>query len=511
MELVNLFLELTRGCSIPAGTVLMISSLTHLADTGLSAYAADLSDAAAKIDRIFQGGIVVLPGLIFPPGEIRDPVLCKELFDVLTWSKKVAKIVKGGQTVMDSCFGELVGLLTGAGVGGGQVAYGGRHRLPAELGSSTTVKWDTRGQTGLPFGVGPLATSAIVDVLNKMSQDLYRALGTRQLHVAGLFGATKQIRLGKNIVVIGASHAKRLHAVFKEDGEMTTFIEAPSFRLLQKDVAALTDTIQEEVGDELSDKVLVINAFDNSYFVAKTEDGHFIPPRKDSSGRYHVDGEIACAPQETAKQMLINSFPLLRKFAAIPKIVLVPVPRYLYAPCCTDIEHVPNLENEDHVEKMLEGLDATHRLWRGMLFRERIPNVKVCNVGKLISEKLLWGSDPVHPVPEGYNAMGKFILKGLSSMLEATATDTGANGGSSGGGDENSSGKRQLEDDSVQGGVPKRPSWVLRNDNYVTRREDRPYNFRGRGGNGGFGGGGGRWTGRGRFGPGGYKGGRGKM
>jgi hypothetical protein len=53
---------------------------------------------------------------------------------------------------------------------------------------------------------------------------------------------------------------------------------------------------------------------------------------------------------------------------------------------------------------------------------------------------------------------------------------------------------------------------VLRNDDYVTRREDRPYNFKGRGGNGGFGGGGrGRWAGRGGFGPSSYKGGSGKM
>jgi hypothetical protein len=62
----------------------------------------------------------------------------------------------------------------------------------------------------------------------------------------------------------------------------------------------------------------------------------------------------------------------------------------------------------------------------------------------------------------------------------------------------------------VQGGIPKRPYWVLRNDNYVTRREDRPYNYRGRGGIGG-GGARGRWAGRGGFGPSGYKGGSGKM
>jgi hypothetical protein len=504
-ELVNLFLDVTRGCSIPAGSVLLVGSLSHLADTGLSAYASDLNDAAARIDRIFQGGIVVLPGLLIPPGEVNDPVLTKDLFDVLSWSKRVAKVVRGGQTVMDSCFEELVGLLTRAGTGGGQAAYGGRHRLPLELGSLTMVKWDTRGQTGLPTGVCPLPTSAIIDVLNKLSNDLHRALGTRNFNVAGLYGASKQFKLGKNIVVIGASHAKRLNSVFKEAGEKTTFIETPSFRLLQKDVAAMTDTIQDELGDNLADKVLLINAFDNSYFVAKTEDGHFIPPRKDSSGRYHVDGEISCAPLETAKQMLINSFPLLRKFAAIPKIILVPIPRYLYAPCCSDIEHVPNMESENHVEKLLEGLDATHRLWRGMLFREKIPNVKVCNVGKAIAEKALWGSDPVHPSPDGYNVVSKFVLRGFASMLETKPVET-----TDGDVEEVQGAKRRLEDDGGQVGIPKRPFWVLRNDDFVTRRdENRGSNFRGRSGNGG--GGRGRWPRRGGFWPGGNRGGSGKM
>jgi hypothetical protein len=320
-ELVNLFLDLTRGCSIPAGTVLLVGSLTHLADTGISAYAADLSDAAAKIGRIFQGGIVFLPGLIVQPGGIGDPVLTKELFDDLAWSKKVAKVVNGGQTVMDSCFGELEALLREVGAGDGQAALGGPHRLPSDLGSGNSVKWDTRGQTGLPNSVGPLSTSAIANILNSLSSDLHKALGTKQLHVAGLCGAAQQNKLGRIIVIIGASHAKRLDNAFNESGEKTIYIEAPSFRFLQKDVAAMSAAVQDAIGDETVDKVLLMNAFDNSYFVAKTEDGHFIPPCKDSSGRYHVDGEISCAPQETAKQMMLNCFPLLKKFADIPKIV----------------------------------------------------------------------------------------------------------------------------------------------------------------------------------------------
>jgi hypothetical protein len=319
--------------------------------------------------------------------------------------------------------------------------------------------------------------------------------------VAGLCGAAKENKLGRTIVIIGASHAKRLDTALGELGEKTIYIEAPSFRFLQKDVAAMVEAVQNAIEDEMGDKVLLMNAFDNSYFVAKTEDGHFIPPRKDSSGRYHVDGEISCAPQETAKQMMLNCFPLLKKFSDIPKIVLVPVPRYMFAPCCSDIEHVPNLECEDHVEKQVDGLDATHKLWRGMLFRERIANTKVCNTSKIIADKVFWGTDPVHPTPDGYSAMAKFIIRGFSSMLSVTGGPGGeGGGGSSGKGAEEapSGSKRPVEDDGG-GSVPKRPFWVHRSEDFVTRSEG---NWRGGGygDRGGRGRGGQWWRGRRGFG-----------
>jgi hypothetical protein len=82
---------------------------------------------------------------------------------------------------------------------------------------------------------------------------------------------------------------------------------------------------------------------------------------KDNSGRYHVDGELVRAHQETSKQLFLNLLPLLRRFSSVPKIVLAPIPRYLYDPCCSDIEHLPNLESEDHVAKILVDLE----LWMG--------------------------------------------------------------------------------------------------------------------------------------------------
>jgi RNase H-like domain found in reverse transcriptase/Integrase zinc binding domain/Integrase core domain len=95
-ELADLFADLVGGCSIPAGTVVLISSWTHLADVGLGAYCEDICRVIAKMGRIFHGGLVVLPGLTFPPGPVGDPYLLKNLADQQMWSKHVAKIVEGG-------------------------------------------------------------------------------------------------------------------------------------------------------------------------------------------------------------------------------------------------------------------------------------------------------------------------------------------------------------------------------------------------------------------------------
>jgi hypothetical protein len=186
-----------------------------------------------------------------------------------------------------------------------------------------------------------------------------------------------------------------------------------------------------------------------------------------------VDGDLVCAPTDTAKQLFLNMVPLLKEFNSYQKIILTPLPRYLYAPCCTDQDHIPNLENEDHVPKLLADLDSTHRLWRGIAFRDKISNFKICNVSKLLEEQTWWRSDPVHPTVEGYNRVSTFILKGFRALLEKRDETAG------GGDNILATGvKRAAEDSAVS--APKRPAWLSRSENYVTRCDNGP--FRGRGG-----------------------------
>jgi hypothetical protein len=269
------------------------------------------------------------------------------------------------------------------------------------------VKWDTKGHTGLKNGVAPLATSQIVGILNNLMNDLSRALGLPCIEVAGLCGATESEPIGRKFVLVGASHVKRLKEVLNDRGEEAVIVEAPHFRLMKTDVANLITSIKEAIGDNHEEKVLVLNVLDSTFFVAMSEDGHTCPIQKDITGKYHVDGDVVCAPTEMSKRLFTNLFPLLQEFKDIPKLVLTPLPRYLYSSYCDDLDHVPSLLLPGHIEGLLDNLDSTKKLWPGMAFREKLQNTKICNVGRLLSERTHWGTDPVHPLPDGYHKVAR--------------------------------------------------------------------------------------------------------
>jgi hypothetical protein len=98
------------------------------------------------------------------------------------------------------------------------------------------------------------------------------------------------------------------------------------------------------------------------------------------------------------------------------KLFVVPLPRYLWTPCCRDPEHSQNITEDGYAESQLSDLDACHRLWKGLAHREKIRNVKICNVGKLVSTPSLWDEDPVHPKVEAYAKTARYLVAGAGDM-----------------------------------------------------------------------------------------------
>ena len=70
-EIVGCFLDLVKGRELPAGSTVVIFSATHLMMRGLTGYVSDMSSELSRLDRIFRGGLLSLPGIPVLLGGVR--------------------------------------------------------------------------------------------------------------------------------------------------------------------------------------------------------------------------------------------------------------------------------------------------------------------------------------------------------------------------------------------------------------------------------------------------------
>jgi hypothetical protein len=484
-DLTDLFCEVTAGCDIPAGSVILLSSLSHLADVGVQSYAEDLSRAVNRLARTFRGGLMVLPGILFPPVEMSDPGLIRSLADILCWFAKISSVTEGGGPVLSECYSQLVDLLRSNGTGTELATYGVRYRLPHSLGGGEYQKWDSGGATGLKSGVAPPDPAGVIRIVNVLFNELHTNLGMPNLTMAGLYGASQTSAFKKKVILVGASHMKRLEAILQANGVETARVATKHWRAVTTGVNNLTQEIKLMLGlDNAEEAVLVLGMFDNAFFQARYEDGNYCPISKRIDGSYHVDGDIVCPAMETSRTSFIQTVPLLKTFQEYDKLVLAPLPRYLYNSCCSDVEHAPNIKEDNHVAGQIGDLEEHQRMWRGISFREKIRNVKVVSAASLLADATWWGTDPVHPTNAGYERVAKFVLQGLRSM-EAKREDFFK-------AEEAKEGRKRPLNESPPSSSQtdmraKRGPWQSTGD-YVVRQEQPWGAYRGRGGRGGRGG-----------------------
>jgi hypothetical protein len=200
------------------------------------------------------------------------------------------------------------------------------------------------------------------------------------------------------VIILGASHARNISEVLTSKGYKCRYLETPNWRavspIIQAKIAVLKRILQE---DGMHDAIIIPAMLDNAFYLARYEDGAEIGIRRAVDGQYHIDGSLGYAPRE--KQMIIFTQlePLLRTFSDNDKIMLMPLPRYLWESCCGDQDHGPNILEDGQVIEQLSSIDAAFKLWRGMAFRDKIGNLKLCNASHLILDESFWKDGPVHP------------------------------------------------------------------------------------------------------------------
>ena len=153
--------------------------------------------------------------------------------------------------------------------------------------------------------------------------------------------------------------------------------------------------------------------------MVKTEEGGLMPCRKEAnSDQYHVEGEVMLAPKELLKTILNTCTPVFRAAGDIPKIVMVPLPRYTRNGCCEDKDHATNCANPEYITQLLADLDSMRRQIKDLCFSANLRNISVINLGRTVEEnKESWGSDPVHLKGEGYSIITNKLIQEAKRLL----------------------------------------------------------------------------------------------
>ena len=148
--------------------------------------------------------------------------------------------------------------------------------------------------------------------------------------------------------------------------------------------------------------------FDNSFFLAQTEDGGLIPVVCEPNGcKYHVQGDLVFAPKELQYSLINMVKPVLELAAIHLKIIISPLLRYLKDKCCRDSDHVANLEKINYRSNQEEVIHACRKNLKDFAFRQGVRNIRViCPWSKLkLMEDDLCPTDPVHMMERGYSAV----------------------------------------------------------------------------------------------------------
>ena len=91
-DLSTVLLAALEGFTVPAGTVVLISSVSHLAAVGTAAYAEDLVRACKAVRAVYGNGITVMHGIPLLLSGLHCYSTIRSLLEIGTWYKSITSL-----------------------------------------------------------------------------------------------------------------------------------------------------------------------------------------------------------------------------------------------------------------------------------------------------------------------------------------------------------------------------------------------------------------------------------
>ena len=200
----------------------------------------------------------------------------------------------------------------------------------------------------------------------------------------------------------------------------------------------MVEMVRAKLSTVWDDCTVVFQLFDNSFYMARTEEGGLILAVKEATAgrKYHIHGELVFAPKELQYSVFNTVKPVLDAAASFQKIVISPLPRYLHTGPARKVRGISQIWM----------MWTSNPTWRrqsspvGAISRT-LPSGRAssqsgqCVPGLKKIKDNLWPSDPVHMSERGYSALADLVLAAVQQNggLDLNPNNSGRGGRNSSG------------------------------------------------------------------------------
>jgi hypothetical protein len=322
-ELADAFLEITKGFSISAGSVVMIFSASHLAWAGIASYAKDWVTVRGKINQEFRGGVELLNGFPLLQSATGNKGLIRSLIDLELWHDSLnvnqsRDICKARKSLFDTLFADtepFVEALPEAGPplvpdqSDSPLASGSDPcilRLPLNTNSNSEATFVSPGYVKMPSSLEPLSCEQEVDLIlllirelnEKFVLDLDEDIEVQDRNLI-VCDEPEPAQEERKFLIVGNSHGSRLTNALEDMGYEAKCILATDWASDPAVNSRLVNQIKSEVEQDDGNLVIVYFLYNNEVYLVESEDGELTAPVKQAgSSRYHINGKLTIANRD---------------------------------------------------------------------------------------------------------------------------------------------------------------------------------------------------------------------
>jgi hypothetical protein len=215
----------------------------------------------------------------------------------------------------------------------------------------------------------------------------------------------------QRIVLVGASNLG--HSVPHFAGTDLAFVPVvkPGWVVTVVNVVELAGIVK---GLAPTASMFLFDLFGNSSVCFEQFEGTTALPFR-SNGKYRLGGKVVVAPSDIFRRVVENVIPVIKEKGNKPCVIIPPLPRYLFARCCSDKGHCTNMQEKNYQETLMSGFIQLRTCLIKQLVSHGLTNFKVmdsccatnCSLTANISEQIvemrkITSKDGVHFVDAGY-------------------------------------------------------------------------------------------------------------